>query len=108
MRYAILTVVMLLSGCSGLHKVGGAEFMQKAQAQSGTMVDSQYIGQSGNRAYVEEWRKGILFGDTTSVLWTPLSELSAADREKLKSLKSGTPIPESMTPAPGKAGPLHL
>ena len=108
MRYAILIVVILLSGCSGLHKVGSSEFMQKAQAQSGTMVDTRYIGQSGNRAYLEEWRKGILFSSTTSVLWTPLSDLSDADREKLKVMKSNSPVPESKMPPAGQAGALHL
>ena len=88
MRYMILTALLFLVGCSGLHHVSGQRFMEKAEQPAGSMYCTSYIGDAGGSVYLQEWSMSLIGPDRTNVLWTDKSELTAANLRKLAELKA--------------------
>jgi len=76
-----------MTGCSNLSQVSGSEFLEHAK-HIGALESAQsttYIGASTSRAYLECWT-AVSFDShgTTTVIWTPLTELPPSIVKKIK------------------------
>lgn len=86
MKFILATALPLLcfcTGCSHLERISCQEFISKIETPMTTMSSNQYIGTGGGRAYMEHWQKGLLFGNHTDVLWTPIDEFPPEMAKKL-------------------------
>ena len=86
----LLTLVFSLfglSGCSSLSQVSGSAFMEQAK-HIGALESAKYttyIGATKSRVYLEHWSASPLSSNgTTTVIWTPLSELPPSVVSKIK------------------------
>ena len=82
-----------LSGCAGtrIKQLSGKAFLEKAEGirQMNSFVWYHYIGASSQRAYLEYGHPAFIGnGISTTVYWTPLSELPAS---LVTQLNSGNP-----------------
>jgi hypothetical protein len=82
--------VITLTGCSGMRRLSGDEFVKKAEIIAGlnSAIGCQYIGITARRAYLEYWDVFGLGYDRTIVYWTPLAELPS---NVVARLKAGDP-----------------
>lgn len=88
-----VTAGLSLSGCAGtgIKRLSGAEFVSRARQieQVSSFSWLTYIGNSGQRAYLESGHPAFVgAGTRTTVFWTPLSDLPD---ELAQQLKAGTP-----------------
>jgi hypothetical protein len=80
---------LFLAGCAGtrIKRLSGTDFMMKAEAisQPSSFVWYHYIGTSYQRAYLEYGHPAFIGkGVSTTVYWTPLSELPTNVTSQLK------------------------
>jgi hypothetical protein len=85
--FALAICLFSLSGCSTLSQVSGSAFMEQAK-HIGALESAQsttYIGATTSRVYLEHWTASVLSSKgTTTVIWTPLSELPPSVVSKIK------------------------
>lgn len=75
----------LAGGCAeDARRVSADKFMAIANEPIGSITCSTVIGTSGQRAYLEYWRKPFLFEHEITVYWVPLSELPANWRDQVR------------------------
>jgi hypothetical protein len=76
-----------LSGCSTLNQVSGTAFMEQAKHIGAleSAISTTYIGATKSRVYLEHWSASPLSSKgSTTVIWTPLSELPPSVVSKIK------------------------
>ncbi len=106
---AIGTGSLLLSGCAGtrIKQLSGDEFQKQAQQCNlmGSFAGTFYIGRSYQNAYLEYGHPAFIGkGMSTTVYWTPLSELPTNVVTQMKSGRLPWANWMDNFPAPTKPG----
>ncbi len=82
----MIAFVLLPFGCANVYKLDASNFLKQAKqiGEIHTVKNTEMIGVSGDRVYLEYWNKPLLFGSGITVYWTCLSGLPSGLADELK------------------------
>jgi len=101
----VLGFLIMGIGCSSIKQVSTEEFVRISKELPTPMSNSEYIGCTGTRAYIEVWNMPILGIGGTRILWAPLNEFSPELKRDMQEGKDPFPKQEGEDLSPSITAP---
>ena len=75
--FCVLTICAAFISCSSAEYVDAVGFLNLTEeiSQPSTIRNTEFIGMTGSRVYLELWREQVFLGSTYTVYWTHVSDL---------------------------------